>query len=214
MREEDAEDSEQTSYKTNEVDGLTLFLQDRPRFKLYSAGRHLYNLKSLEQKYTSIVSNEARIQAEIEIDCCLTEIIESVDALLVQINEKLDLGLGINETSFGTVQSGLTSKTKKIDLLIEIAAARQHGNWYWQLEELKQYSLHGSLLSKSITTTITSNPSTIHHLSQIYFKKDPRNPDLSLPMDLEIIPYLQQCLGKAEEVIERIRSKEPTLRSA
>ena len=211
MGEED-DDYEQTSDEINREDGLTLFLQDRPRFKLYSAGRHLYNLKSLEQKYISIVAPEARIQAEIEIDCFLTEIIEAVAALLAQINEKLDWGLDINETDFETVQSGLSSKTKKIDLLSDIDAARQYGNWYWQLEELKNYSLHGSLLSKSITTTIPSNPSSFHHLSQIYFKKDPHNPDLSLPMDLEIVPYLQLCLEKAEELIERIRSKEPMLR--
>lgn len=85
MGEED-DDYEQTSDEINREDGLTLFLQDRPRFKLYSAGRHLYNLKSLEQKYNSIVAAEARIQTEIEIDCFLAEIIEAVAALLAQIN--------------------------------------------------------------------------------------------------------------------------------
>ena len=191
-----------------EDDGLSIFLSDRPRFKLYSAGRHLSNLKSLEQKYGSIAAIEAKIQAEIEIDGFLAKIIGAVDSLLVQINEKFDLGLDINQADFERVQSGLSSRTKKIDLLSELDAARQHGNWYWQIIELRNYSLHGSLMPKSAISHSSSYPS-----SGVHFRKDPRNPDLSPPMDLEVLPFLQQCLGRTEELIERIRGKESELRS-
>ena len=200
----EAADDPSSNVKDN---GLSLFLSDRPRFKLYCAGRHLFNLKSLEQKYGSITAIEARMQAEIEIDCILAEIASAVDSLLFQINKKFDLGLDISQTDFERVQSGLSSRTKKIDLLAELDAARQHGNWYWQIIELKNYSLHGSLISESAIGYSFSYSS-----SRVHFKRDPRKPALSPPMDLEIVPYLQQCLSRAEELIERIRSKESILR--
>jgi hypothetical protein len=37
--------------------------------------------------------------------------------------------------------SELCSKTNKIELLTELNEARQHGNWYWSIIELKNYSL-------------------------------------------------------------------------
>jgi hypothetical protein len=37
--------------------------------------------------------------------------------------------------------SELCSKTNKIDLLTELNETRQHGNWYWSIIELKNYSL-------------------------------------------------------------------------
>lgn len=202
------EDNDDSKTPAAEDDGLSLFLSDRQRFKLYSAGRHLSNLKSLEQKYGSIATVEAKMQAEMEIDCFLAEIIGAINALLVQINEKFDLDLDINQADFERVQSGLTSRTKKIDLLGELAAARQYGNWYWQIVELRNYSLHGSLMAKSAIGHSSSSYSS----PRVHFRKDPRNPEFSPPMDLEVIPYLQQCLSRTEELIERIRSKEPLLR--
>ena len=203
MEEWDDDDSKTTAAATNEDDGLSIFLSDRPRFKLYSAVRHLSNLKSLEQKYRSIVAIQAKMQAEMEIDGFLAQIIGAVDSLLVQINEKFDLGLDTNQADFERVQSGLSSRTKKIDLLGELDAARRYGNWYWQIVELANYSLHGSLMSKSAISQSSSG---------VRFRKDPRNPTLSPPMDLDVLSYLQQCLSKTEELIERIRSKESDLR--
>src|SRR5690242_13274905 len=128
------------SKTTADADGLSLFLSDRPRFKLYSAGRHLYNLKSLEEKYGNIAVIQARLQVEMEIDSFFAEIIGAVNSLLLKINEKFELGLDNNQADFERVQSGLSSRTKKIDLLAELDAARQHGNWYWQIVELQNYS--------------------------------------------------------------------------
>jgi len=196
---------EDDSKANSENDALSLFLSDRPRFKLYSAGRYLLNLKSLEQKYGSISTAQSILQVEMELDCFLAEIIGAVDSLLVQINARFDLGLDINQVDFERVQSGLSSRTKKIDLLSELDVARRHGNWYWQIIELRNYSLRGSLMSKSAIIGI-------HTSSRVHFRKDPRNPGASPPMDLEVVPYLQQCLNKAEELIERIRSKESVLR--
>jgi hypothetical protein len=45
----------------------------------------------------------------------------------------------------------------------------------------------------------------------IFFKKDPRDPDNSPPMELEVIPYFEQCLSSMERLIESIRNSDPML---
>jgi hypothetical protein len=184
-------------------DKLSGFLSDRPSFKLYAAAQHLNNLKSLEVKHESLVATRARLKVEMEIDCFLTQIVGAVDSILVRINEKLELGIPINRADFDHVKSALSAKTKKIDLLSDLDKAREYSNWYWQLNESRNHSLHRALIPKFVAV----GP----HPIRVYFKKDPRNPDTSPPMELEIIPYLEQCLTNVEQLIDRIRSNEPLL---
>jgi hypothetical protein len=171
-----------------EDDRLSAFLSDRPKFKLYAAAQHLNNLRSIEARYESLVAPTARIQAEIQIDSFLEQI----------------LGIPIEQLDFGRVQSALSAKTKKIDLLSDLDRARQYGNWYWQLIELRNYSMRASLIAKVVVV----GPD---HPAMIFFKKDPRDPDNSPPMELEVIPYFGQCLSSMERLIERIRNSDPML---
>jgi hypothetical protein len=182
-------------------DRLSHFLSDRPKFRLYAAAQHLNNLKSIEARHESLVSPKALIPAEMEINIFLDEILGAVDSLFVQINEKLDLGIQIDQLDFGHVQSALSAKTKKIDLLSDLDKARQYGNWYWQLVELRNYSTRTSLISK--LAVVGSDPTIV------YFKKDPKDSDNSPPMELEVVPYLEQCLTKMERLIETIRDSTP-----
>lgn len=64
-----------------------------------------------------------------------------IDCLLVQTNNKLGLGIPLHQLSIDRVMSELYSKTNKIDLLIELNEARQHGKWYWSVIELRNRSL-------------------------------------------------------------------------
>jgi hypothetical protein len=187
-----------------EDDRLSAFLSDRPKFKLYAAAQHLNNLRSIEARHESLVAPKARIQAEIQIDSFLEQILGAVQSLFVQINEKLDLGIPIEQLDFGRVQSALSAKTKKIDLLSDLDRARQYGNWYWQLIELRDYSMRASLIAKLVVVG-PDDP------AMIFFKKDPRDPDNSPPMELEVIPYFEQCLSSMERLIERIRNSDPML---
>jgi hypothetical protein len=187
-----------------EDDRLSSFLSDRPKFKLYAAAQHLNNLRSIEARHESLVAPKARIQAEIQIDSFLEQILGAVQSLFVQINEKLDLGIPIEQLDFGRVQSALSAKTKKIDLLLDLDRARQYGKWYWQLIELRDYSMRASLIAKLVVVG-PDDP------AMIFFKKDPRDPDNSPPMELEVIPYFEQCLSSMERLIERIRNSDPML---
>lgn len=71
-------------------------LSDRVNFKLFAAEQHLNKLRKIEKNYGGIMGNR-RVYAEIEIDCFFAQIIGTKDSLLVQINEKLGLGLPIEE---------------------------------------------------------------------------------------------------------------------
>jgi hypothetical protein len=46
--------------------------------------------------------------------------------------------------------SGLSAETTRIELLADVGMASQHGNWYWKIKQLKNYSLHDSLISSQI----------------------------------------------------------------
>ncbi len=46
--------------------------------------------------------------------------------------------------------SGLSAETTRIELLADLDMASQHGNWYWMIKQLKNYSLHDSLISAQI----------------------------------------------------------------
>jgi hypothetical protein len=67
--------------------------------------------------------------------------VNAIDCILAQINNKLGLGIPLHQLSYDRVVSELSSKTKKIDLLTELSKARQHSNWYWSIIELKNHSL-------------------------------------------------------------------------
>jgi hypothetical protein len=185
-----------------EDDRLSRFLSDRPKFKLYAAAQHLNNLKSIEARHESLVAPKARIPAEMEIDSFLDQMLGAVQSLFIQINEKLDLGITVDQLDFGRMQSALSAKTKKIGLLSDLDRARQHGSWYWHLVELRNCSMR-----ESFSRIVVEGPDS----ATIYFKKDPRDPDGSLAMDIEVIPYLEQCLSSMEQLIDRIRSSDPML---
>lgn len=177
-------------------------LSDRPMFRLYAAEQHLENLKSLEAEHGSLVAASVRMQAEMDLDCFLSQVTGAVDSLLVQINERLDLNIPVSQVDFNRVQSELSAKTKNFDLLAGLDAARQYGNWYWTLCELKNHSIHRSFASM-----------LVEEAARVYLKRNPREPDRSVRMDMELIPYLEQSLSRVEQLIDQIRSREPLLRS-
>jgi hypothetical protein len=89
-------------------------LSDRVKFKLYAAEYHLNLLKEIDVKYGNILKD--RINAEIQIDDFSAQIIGAKDALLVQINEKENLGLPLVEVKLGTLNSKLNKNKQRIYL--------------------------------------------------------------------------------------------------
>jgi hypothetical protein len=108
--------------------------------------------------------NHTRIGLETEIDCLISQMIGIIDCLLVQTSNKLGLGIPLHQISIDRVMSELYSKTNKINLLIELNEARQHGRWYWSIIDLR---------NRSLTTSFdlnTRNPDLISFLEE-YFNR-------------------------------------------
>ena len=180
---------------SSDGDSLSKFLSDRVGFKLYACQRHLKNLKNIESKYENLASADVRLGAEIEIDCLLSQMIGTVDSLLIEINDKLELGISIDKVEIVAVLSGLLAKTKKIELLEDLDNASQYGNWYWLVQQLRNYSFHSSLILIPANST------------RLYLPSMPTS-SVNDSTSIELIPYLEQSLNKLKKLIENIRMKE------
>ena len=121
---------------------------DRIIFKQFACEEHLKNIKNIKLQHGDLLSNDARVNAEIEIDSLISQIIGTVDSLLFRIIDKFQLtGIRKDRIEIPTVISGLSAESKGIELAKELQDADLQGNWYWKIEDLRNYSLSGSLLS-------------------------------------------------------------------
>jgi hypothetical protein len=184
-------------------------LNDRVEFKLYAAEQHLNRLKEIENAYGDIAKDNARIEVEMEADCFLSQLVGAVDSLLFQINDRLDLGIPTDRVNFSDVQSALSAKTKKIDLLSPLDRARQHGNWYYMLSELRNQLVYRTFLKKAIPEhAFPQKPRQVRFLNVL--REFDGNPFGHI-MDMEIIQYLEKILHQVRELIFSIRGSEPLL---
>jgi hypothetical protein len=187
-------------------------LTDRIGFKLYSAERHLNRLKEIENAYGDIAKVHIRIEVEMEIDCFLSQLVEAVDCLLSEINERLDLGIPRNRLNFADVQSALIAKTKKIDLLSSLDAARQQGGWFHLLGDLRNQSIRRPFLSE---VTSASQSSSSPKASGVRFLIEQSGIGANLSeqlMNMEPLSYLEKSLNQVRETIFAIRENEALLR--
>ena len=181
-------------------------LNDRVEFKLYAAEQHLNRLKEIENAYGDIAKDKARIEVEMEVDCFLSQLVGAVDSLLFQINDRLDLGIPTDRVNFANVQSALSAKTKKIDLLSPLDGARQHGNWYYMLSELRNQLVYRTFLKKAIPVhAFPQKPRQVRFLNVL--REFEGNPFYHI-MDMEIIQYLEKSLQQVRELIFSIRGRE------
>lgn len=125
------------------------FLQsDRIIFKLYACEQHLKNIKNIKSKYGDLLSKDARISAELEIDSLISQMIGTFDCLLFRIIGKFQLsGIPSDKIELDKVLSVLSAESQRVELANELDRANHEGQWYWKVKHLRNYSLHGSLLS-------------------------------------------------------------------
>lgn len=171
------------------IEDFSKFKTDRISFKLYSCQLHLNNLKDIESKYKDLDSSEVRTSIEIEIDSFISQIIATVDSLLFKINNKFRLSIPADSIEIYKVQSALSSETKSFDLLNDLNDANQPGNWYWTINQLRNYSLDNSLISQDAFELLADYTKT----------------------NMKLIPYFEQSLNHLEKLIENIRIREPIL---
>ena len=146
-------------------------------------------MKDIESKYKDLDSSEVRTSIEIEIDSFISQIIATVDSLLFKINNKFRLSIPDDSIEIYKVQSALSSETKSFDLLNDLNDANQPGNWYWTINQLRNYSLDNSLISQDAFELLADYTKT----------------------NMKLIPYFEQSLNHLEKLIENIRIREPIL---
>jgi hypothetical protein len=184
-------------------------LNDRIEFKLYASEQHLNRLKEIENAYGDIAKDNARIEVEMEVDCFLSQLVGAVESLLFQINDRLDLGIPTDRVNIANVQSALSAKTKKIDLLAPLDTARQQGNSYYMLSALRNQLVYRTFLKKVISVQdLPPKPLQVRFLNiQLESEGNP----FDRIMDMEVIQYLEKSLQQVRELIFVIRASEPLL---
>jgi hypothetical protein len=115
---------------------------------MFACEEHLKNIKNIKSRHGDLLSKHARVDAEMEIDSLISQMIGTFDCLLFRIIDKFQLsGMPSDRIEINKVISALSAESKGIELARELQKANQVGNWYWKIRDLRNYSLSGSLLS-------------------------------------------------------------------
>jgi len=125
------------------------FLQsDRIIFKLFACEEHLKNIKNIKLQHRDLLSKDARVKAEMEIDSLISQMIGTVDSLLFRIIDRFQLtGIQSDRMEVPAIISGLSAQSNGIELAKKLQDANLLGGSYWRFKDLRNYSLSGSLLS-------------------------------------------------------------------
>jgi hypothetical protein len=174
-------------------------LRDRVEFKLFGAEIHLNNLLEIQLNYSNFEKENPVVQAELEIDCFLAQILGALDCLLTLINTRLELGIAIGEVDQATIQSALNARTKNISLLTELSQASQHNGWLWVLKEFRDQTMQRP--SKEAQAVLFDDRTTSITL------KDPKE-----LINKNLVLYFQQSVNRVRELVNNVRMKEPLLK--
>ena len=99
------------------ISDLPFLQSERIIFKLYTCEEHLKNLKKIKSEYSDLLSKEARVGAEMEIDAIISQMIGAFDCLLFRIIDKFQLsGIPIDKMEVSRVISGLSAESKGVEV--------------------------------------------------------------------------------------------------
>ena len=173
-------------------------LEDRIELKFYAAEKHLQILSDMEAKGETPDNSKGRLNWEIEIEELLFHLIGAMDYLLVRINERLNLKLETRKVTAINVCRKLRLK-KRNDLIRELWDLLNPRNpvrsWLKILTDLRYTDTHRSII----------NVSFAGGNRRITFIEDPKS-------ELEIIPYLDDCIQRMRDLIDNIIRKDRSLR--
>ncbi len=147
-------------------------------------------LKELQENKASTVSSEARLLAEIEIDEFFYQLVSAKDALLQEINQKLQLILSLKDVNTEKINSRLKDQSRE-DVMAKINRVGSEGNWLWLVNEFHNISKHRQLVAVNDKITKVA----------LY------RPDTEKAMYKDILDYLPDWLKKLERLVADIRSK-------
>jgi hypothetical protein len=130
------------------VPDLPFLQSDRIIFKLFACEEHLKNIKNIKLQHGDLLSKNARVSAEMEIDSLISQMIGTVDSLLFRIIDRFQLtGIQSDRIEIPTIISGLSAQSNGVELAKKLQDANLLGGSYRRFKDLRNYSLNGSLLS-------------------------------------------------------------------
>jgi hypothetical protein len=180
-------------------------LLDRVEFKIFAAQQHLHNLQEIRSKLGDAHEIHPVIQMEMEIDCFLSQILGTLDSLLLLINTKFELGIASKRVDLATVQSALSARTKNISLLTEMHQASSHNGWLWILKEFRNLTLQKPSKDAQYLLIDDNNSSTKDYQNETIQPSDEF-------VNKNLIRYFQQSLQRVRELVNTILDKEPMLK--
>lgn len=180
-------------------------LLDRVEFKIFAAQQHLINLQEIQSKHADAHEIHPAIRMEMEIDCFLSQIIGSLDCLLLLINTKLELGITAKRVDLATIQSALNARTKNISLLTDMHQASAHNGWLWILNEFRNLTMQKPSKDAQYLLIDDYNTSTKDHQDETIRPSEEF-------INKNLIRYFQQSLQRVMELVNTIRDKEPMLK--
>jgi hypothetical protein len=122
---------------------------------MFACEEHLKNIKNIKSQHGDLLSKDARVDAEMEIDSLISQMIGTFDCLLLRTIDNFQLsGIPKDRMELNKVISALSAESKGVELARELQEANQHGNWYWMLKHLRNYSLSSSLLSEEASLDV------------------------------------------------------------
>jgi hypothetical protein len=195
--------NDHSHYPKLEDSEVSKLLGDRIQFKLWSAQKHLDKLVKIENNYGGIMGKH-RIYAEDELDCYFAQITGARDALLMLINEKLHLNLSEKNVHVKSINEKLESQNKKHILKELNDLSCDKTSWYWILNELRNKSVHRSILNKKAAAHIYDNINNNISSSTVknFFLLPP---DYKNSMDKEITVFLSNSIEEMRKLIGNIK---------
>jgi len=179
-----------------------ILLEDRIKFKIFWAEKHLQNLKSFQKVEEVNSSLETRVKWEHEIECLLFFMLGAKDALLVRICDRL--GLNIDEDKRADIDVIIPKliTIRKGAILDRFNKLRsQPNNWFWDMNKNRVIGTHLALIKIQISRHSGAGEEEKRTMLKVQSERN-----------LGIVSYLEKCLGEMKDLILHTMDQDPQLK--
>ena len=184
----------------------SILLHNRIEFKIYTALYYLNQIKDFQKDHAGIHNDMKSVHMEIAIDGFVASLYGAIDSLFVLINDKLSLGLSLEQVNGNSVKKKLDA-IGKASLVVEWETAKQEGHWLNQLSEFRHQITHRDRLRRMREYDPLNNEA-IQYISNKQ-RKISLSPSDYMPFDM--IKYFDENFENVQRLIEDIRIRDQSL---
>lgn len=174
-------------------------VNDRVEFKLQASKYHLDRLKQIQRKEGSL-STWKYFEAQVELEGFFSQLTGTIDALLSEINSKMNLGLSPEKITLRSVNKRMEKAEPPKGILTEINQVSKPAEWLGQVYEYRNHGLHRGLIPNAVEL------GGGNFRVKDYLMREPRNV-LSGRTEEETIPCLEKSLHHMRQLVDSVRKK-------